>query len=392
MPNWNKASTLLLLTLAVTTSSAPLVVTYRTGNYSWAVAVSHDGRYVIAGSDDMHVYFFDTQSGEGKPLWSYATHGYVRHVAISGDGSSAAAGSLDGSILFFKPVISGNPAWSSRAASPIDALAMSEDGHYLAAGDRLGTIYFLKTAPTDLTRRAIPGGVLTLSMSNSGMLATTAARGGLYFFREASSEAGYTWSFEPYTSFPQLAMAGEASDIVLGGNNGYLYLVDSSGQLIDQQKVEGAVSALSISDTKERLVVGSTSGNVTLYLVRDRLERLQSLQASSPVTSTVISENGERISVADLDGLISMFNQSLTAHMWTFNAGGIVHSLSISHNGQVMAAASDTGDIYVFDEKAPQRISKTMLSTVLVAIVIVLAAGSIMWERRRKSNESKRVA
>jgi len=57
-----------------------------------------------------------------------------------------------------------------------------------------------------------------------------------------------------------------------------------------------------------------------------------------------------------------------------------------------MAAASDTGDIYVFDEKTPQRISKTMLSTVLVAIVIVLAAGSIMWERRRKSNESKRVA
>lgn len=383
---------MLLLTLAVTTNSAPLALTYRTGNYSWAVAVSHDGRYVIAGSDDMQVYFFDTQSAEGKPLWSYATHGYVRHVAVSGDGSRAAASDLDGSILFFKPVVSGNPVWSTRATSPIDAIAMSEDGEYLAAGDRLGTIYLLKTALTDLKRRAIPGAVLTLSISKSGMLAATAASGGLYFFGEASSQVSHAWSFEPYTSFPLLAMAGEASHIVLGGNNGYLYLVDSSGQLIDQQKVEGAVSALSISDSKERLVVGSTSGNVTLYLVRDRLEKLQSLQASRPVTSTVISENGERISVADLDGLVSMFNESLTAHMWTFNAGGIVHSLSISHNGQVMAAASDTGDIYVFDEKTPQRISKTMLSTVLVAIVIILAAGSIMWERRRKSNESKRVA
>jgi WD40 repeat protein len=181
LPDWNKASTVLLLTLTVTTGSTPLVLTYRTGDYSWAVAVSHDGRYVIAGSDDMHAYFFGTQSAEGKPLWSYATHGYVRHVAVSGDGSSAAAGSLDGSILFFKPVVSGNPVWSSKATSPIDALAMSEDGHYLAAGDRLGTIYFLKTSSTDLTRRMISGGVLTLSISKSGMLAATAARGGLCF-------------------------------------------------------------------------------------------------------------------------------------------------------------------------------------------------------------------
>ena len=378
--------------MAATTGSAPLVLTYRTGNYSWAVAVSHDGRYVIAGSDDMHVYFFDTQSAEDKPLWSYATHGYVRHVAVSGDGSRAAAGDLDGSILFFAPAVSGNPVWSSRATSPIDALAMSEDGEYMAAGDRLGTIYLLKTARTDLTRHVIPGGVLALSISKSGMVAATAARGGLYYFGETSSEAGYAWSFEVHTSFPQLAMSGEARHIVIGDNSGYVYLVSSSGELIDRERVRGAISALSMSETKGRVVVGSTSGNVTLYLVRDRLEKLQSLQASRPVTSTVISENGERISVADLDELVSMFNQSLTAHMWTFNAGGIVHSLSISHNGQVMAAASDTGDIYVFDEKTPQRISMTMLSTVLVAIVIVLAAGSIMWERRRKSNDSKRVA
>jgi len=378
--------------LAATTGSAPLVLTYRTGNYSWAVAVSHDGRYVIAGSDDMHVYFFDTQSAEDKPLWSYATRGYVRHVAVSGDGSRAAAGDLDGSILFFAPAVSGNPVWSSRATSPIDALAMSEDGEYLAAGDRLGTIYFLKTAPTDLTQHVIPGGVLALSISKSGMLAATAARGGLYYFDETSSEAGYAWSFEVHTSFPQLAMSGEARHIVIGDNSGYVYLVSSSGELIDRERVRGAISTLSMSEAKGRVVVGSTSGTVTLYLVRDRLEKLESLEASGPVTSTVISENGERISVALLDGSISMFNQSLATRMWTFDAGGIVHSLSISHDGQVMAAASDTGDIHVFYERAPQRISKTMLSSVLAAVVIVLAAGSIMWRRRRKSNESRRVA
>jgi WD40 repeat protein len=180
-------------------------------------------------------------------------------------------------------------------------------------------------------------------------------------------------------------MSGEARHIVIGDNSGYVYLVSSSGELIDRERVSGAISTLSMSDSKGRVVVGSTSGTVTLYLVRDRLEKLESLEASGPVTSTAMSENGERISVALLDGSISMFNESLATRMWTFDAGGIVHSLSISHDGQVMAAASDTGDIHVFYERAPQRISKTMLSSVLAAIVIVLAAGSIMWRKRRES-------
>jgi WD40 repeat protein len=183
-------------------------------------------------------------------------------------------------------------------------------------------------------------------------------------------------------------MVGEASHIVVGANNGSLYLLDGSGQLMDRQRVEGAISALSISDTGDRVLVGSTNGNVTLYLMRDRLDLLESLEASKPITSAVMSGNGERIAVAQLDGGISMFNQSLATRMWTFNAGAIVHSLSISHSGQVTAAASDTGDVYVFDERGPQSIVETMLSGVFAAAVIALAAASVVWGRRRKSNES----
>jgi outer membrane protein assembly factor BamB len=236
----------------------------------------------------------------------------------------------------------------------------------------------------------IPGGVLELSVSDSGMLAATAAGGGLYFFGRTSSQFSYDWSFEVGTSFPKLAMVGEASHIVVGANNGSVYLVDGSGQLMDRRRVKGAVSALSISDTENRVLIASTGGNVTLYLMRDRLEELESLEAQKPITSAVISGNGKRISVAQLDGVISMFNQSLATHMWTFNAGGIVHSLSTSHSGQVVAAASDTGDIYVFDERSSQRIARTILSGVLVTAVIALAAGSVMWGRRRKLDEPSR--
>jgi WD40 repeat protein len=234
----------------------------------------------------------------------------------------------------------------------------------------------------------IPGGVLALSVSGSGMVSATAGSGGLYFFSKTSSQFSYNWTFGVGTSFPELAMTREAGHIVAGTNNGSVYYMDGSGQLMDRQTVKGAVSALSISETKDRVLVGSASGNVTLYCMRDRLEKLESLEASGAVTSAVISENAERISVAQLDGGISMFNRSLAAHMWTFNAGGIIHTLSTSHNGQVTAAASDTGDIYLFDEGGSQRVTKTISSGILVVIVISLVVASVIWARRRKPNES----
>jgi len=390
--NWNQAWATLLIALTLTAAPTPLIWNYRTGNYSWAVAVSQDGRYVIAGSDDSHVYFFDTSLTEGKPLWSYATRGYVRHVAIAKDGSRAAAGDTGGGVFIFRPFVPGSLVWSFRTSSPIEALAMSENGHYLAVGDRKGAVYFIRTTLTDLPpgQHVIPSGVLELSISDSGMLAATAAGGGLYFFGKASSQSSYDWSFEVGMSLPKLTMVGEARRIVVGANNGSVYLVDIFGQLMDRQRVDGAVSALAVSDTWDRLLVASTSGNVTLYLMRDRLEKLESLDAPRPVTSAVMSENGERMSVAQLDGVISMYNQSLATCMWTFNAGGIVHSLSISHNGEVVAAASDTGDIYVFDERDRQGIAGSILSGVLAATVIGLAAGLIIRRRKRKSNESNR--
>ena len=387
---WNQASAALLVALALTTSSAPLTWSYRTGNYLWAVAVSNDGQYVIAGSDDAHVYFFDAHLAEGKPLWSYPTTGYVRHVAIAKDGSRAAASDTNGDVFIFRPFVPSSLVWTFRTSYPIQALAMSEDGRYLAAGDRNGSIYFIETTLTDLPIRQhmIPGGVLALSVSGSGMVSATAGSGGLYFFGKTSSQFNYSWTFGVGTSFSELAMTKEAGHIVAGMNNGSVYYMDGLGQLMDRQTVKGAVSALSISETKDCVLVGSASGNVTLYSMRDRLEKLESLEASGAVTSAVISENAERISIAQLDAGISMFNRSLAAHMWTFDAGGIVHSLSISQSGQVTAAASDTGDIYVFDEGGSQRVTETMSSGVLVAAVIALVVASVIWARRRRSVES----
>ena len=360
----------LLMTAAGT---APLVWTYATGNYSWTVAVSHDGQYAIAGSDDTHTYFFKTDAG-ANPIWAHSAQGYVRHVAISSNGSSAAASDTAGNVYFFHPEISGSPAWSFHAGSAISGTDISEDGRRLVVGDQEGDIFLFDTdgsgSPT--WHSFVMGGVLALSFLRSGSVAVASAKGGIYFYDLTSSRPGYAWSLEESMSFPQLAVSEDAGYIVAGGSDGSIYMATVAGQVVDMQKLGGSVSAISIADHTRYAIVGSTNGTVSRYLLKDRLEKLDSSAAHSPITSVVVSDDGSRVCVASLDGTISGFHEGLNGLSWTFSAGAIVHSLSMSGDGLVIAASSDTGKIYLFSEHASAQAREPL--PVIVYMLISVAA------------------
>ena len=385
---WRYANTGLLLALATTAGSVPLAWTYATGNYSWAVAVSGDGRYVIAGSDDMRTYFFSADASEGRPIWTYSADGYVRHVAISSNGTRAAASDNAGNIYFFRYENSGTPVWSYRATSAVDALVLSTDGRYVAAGDRDGAIYLFDTdsGGSPVWHGLLPGGVLDLALSESRALAASSAQGGIYFYDAVPTLSGHTWTFHESTSFPKLTLLNDGSYVIAGGSDGYVYMINASGQATDNQRLGGAVSALSVSGSARGLIAGSTNGRVLHCLIGDRLRVLGSLETQQSITSAAISEDGKRISFAKLDGAISVFNQSLTSPLWTFNAGAIVHSLSISGDGMTLAASSDTGSIYLFHEHPLVQTGKPSYATILVPVIIaVLVLGYLVLRREGRS-------
>ncbi len=360
----------LLMTAAGT---APLVWTYATGNYSWTATVSHDGQYLIAGSDDMHAYFFKTDAG-ASPVWAHSAQGYVRHVAMSSNGSSAAAGDMAGNVYFFHPEASGSPAWSFHAGSAISGTDISEDGRRLVVGDQEGDIYLFDTggSGSPIWHNLAIGGVLALSLFRSDSVVVASAKGGIYFYDLTSSRPGYAWSLQESMSFPQLAVSEDAGYIVAGGSDGNIYMATVAGQVVDMQKLGGSISAISIADHARCVIVGSTNGIVSRYLLKDRLEQLDSSAAHSPITSVAVSDDGSRLSAASLDGTISDFHQTLNGLSWTFSIGAIVHSLSMSGDGLVIAASSDTGKIYLFSENAFAQ-TRDPLPVTVYALVSVAA-------------------
>ena len=385
MHRW--ASIGFILALAATTGSVPLAWSYATGNYSWTVAVSDDGGYVIAGSDDMHTYFFKTDASQSAPTWIHSAQGYVRHVAISSNGTSAASSDTAGNIYYFRQEASGNPVWSFHTRSSIDAIEISDDGHRIAAGDREGGIFVFDPlqSGSPIWSSTIPGGILALSLFGSNALAVTSAKGGIYSYDLAFPQSGYTWSFQEAISFPQLETSKDTGCIIAGGSDGNVYLISAAGQVVDIERLGGSVSAISISHQTGWLIAGSTNGNVSRYLVTGKLERLDSFVAVRPITAVVVSNDGERISVVNLDGKIFTFRQTLTDSLWTFSVGGIVHSLSMSEDGRVMAAASDTGNIYLFREGKSMPVVEPFPAIWYVPIVLIsLFIGYLVLRSRMK--------
>jgi WD40 repeat protein len=112
---------------------------YKIEDYFSSVAISPDGRYVVAGGNykDKHVYLFDRS---GNLLWKYRTDGRVYSVDISSNGY-VVAGSEDGEVYFFD---TSGKLWSYETDGKVYEVKISIDGRYVIAN--ADKCYFLDSS------------------------------------------------------------------------------------------------------------------------------------------------------------------------------------------------------------------------------------------------------
>ena len=71
---------------------------YRTGWSVDSVSITPNGKYVVAGSWDNHVYLLNKR---GEVLWKYKTGSSVDSVSITPNGKYVVAGSWDNHVYLF---------------------------------------------------------------------------------------------------------------------------------------------------------------------------------------------------------------------------------------------------------------------------------------------------
>lgn len=107
---------------------------FTAGNNVVSVAISYHGEFIIAGSADKNVYFFNENFTDNKPLWNYTTGDIVNSVSIDDRGENIVAGGSDNNIYSFnRDYTDKKPRWHFTTGSWIPTTEISNNGCYIAA-------------------------------------------------------------------------------------------------------------------------------------------------------------------------------------------------------------------------------------------------------------------
>jgi WD40 repeat protein len=192
---------------------------YPINDWVTSIAISSNGKYIVAGGGDKKVYFFENSSF--TPIWSYETGDIVESVVISSDGRFIIAGSNNNKIYFFNSS-SNIPLWEYSTGSAIYSLAISSDGRYIAVGGMWNGRVYLFNNTNNVPLWTYSKGELrkTIAMSSDGQYISVGhSEGKVSFFNIRSNN--------PLWTYPKGYMRTISSDgkYVVANADNIIYLI-----------------------------------------------------------------------------------------------------------------------------------------------------------------------
>ena len=150
-------------------SSNSLKWSFIAGHNILSVAISTDGRYIAAGSQDTNAYLFEKASN--APVMTINTGGPVRSVALSSDGNYLVVGSED-NILYLINTTSRTELWRNiSSSSNINAVAISSNGNHIMEGGEFEIRLFNSSSSTPEWIIKVNSWTETIALSADGNVA-----------------------------------------------------------------------------------------------------------------------------------------------------------------------------------------------------------------------------
>jgi WD40 repeat protein len=296
--------------------------------YIRSAAISSNGEYIVAGSDD-GVYFFRYE--ENVPIWRYTID--VSSVAISSDGKYIATGGSDGVYLFRDE--DNVPIW--KYGGDFSSVALSSDGEYLAAGGRDGVYLFRGLDNVLIWKYAIDyitGMTIEVAISSNGKYVGTKV-----------SYPGAVFLLENVLNSSRL-------DIINLFNN-----VDNVPLWTYETTQKSTRPMLSSNGSYVAIGDGST---VKLFGREDNVP-IWEYVAGDFIRSVALALDGEYIVAGGDDKKISLLRREENAPLWTYATidpdplSGRIISTAISSNGEYLVATEglyhlgEVTHVYFFD-------------------------------------------
>lgn len=286
-----------------------------------SIAISSNGRYVVAGQDDEQppvgsagVYLYDAETG--NELWSNDTKGLVWSVGISSDGKYVVAGSADHHVYFFQRD-SGNWLWSYEARLAITSAAISSDGQYIAA----------------------------------------AGNDGIYMFDRASARP--IWNYSQYGAFYSVSISADAQYVV-GGSLRSVILIRRDGAVLWNHPLGGDAWTVTISNDSRFVAVGSEGpADEVRLLNRENASTVWYHGLEQPVESVAISLNDKYVMAGSDDHEAHVFDRDTGNYLLNYTTDDNVYSVGLSSDGSTSTAGGGGSVVCFKIGSSPQSVSST---------------------------------
>ncbi len=256
-----------------------------------SLAFSSNGEYIVAGTRDKKVYLFHNSSS--TPLWFFAASYSISSLAISSNGDVLTAGFVNGQVCLFNKSHS-TPIWTDIVSSEtgVGGLAISFDGNYILSGCGGNGIYWHERSNSTPIAHTEDGGDV-VAINSDGSYSVSARGGFIYLYNE--SRTSPVRSYDIYETVTSLDISSDGNYIITGSMDGYIYLFDKSSSIPLWQYKTNVPLSTSISSNGE--YIAATDDDCTYFFHR-----------SSNTPSWLRQYGGEKVAISSDGGYVAMIS------------------------------------------------------------------------------------
>lgn len=227
--------------------------------------------------------------------------------------------------------------------STATTLAFAPDGTHIAIGASIGTLSLWNTATTHAIREldGMSSAIDTVAYDPDGRrLAAAGGFGELHLWNVETGELIAV--YEGMVQSIAFAPAGELLAVGTQGFNQPNIINSVNGRFIAELPAHSdTITVLAFDSSGERLISGSSSGELFLHNVSDGMLLASTNSITEPVTTATFSHDGLRIGVGYLDGSFELWLQpNATSTVFVEGNGADVIDLAFSPDDTLLLVAT----------------------------------------------------
>lgn len=312
----------------------------------FAVALSADKRFIVAGSQNGDVLLLDDA---GRQLWAAKINGTVSRIALANEAESLVVSALHEDNLVHHWHYSGRLLRTYPVEGEIWGLAITPDASLVVIGTLDKHLYGFDQAGEQVFKQTLDEPIRHLTVTADG--ATIFAGGddgGIYAFDHAGTPR---WQVRTEGRvYAGIRIAAEANLLVAGSNDGHVYGLDFEGAIRWRFPAGGMVNALAITPDGRFCAVGGSAA--TAYLLDDQGAVLWDYKTDDAIYGLALSPDGRFMAVGSHDSHLHWIDHERNHTAWREFVAGRAYAVAMSADAQLVVAASTDMSVYTFKNTA----------------------------------------